>query len=105
MISNHRAEMSELENTIDKEHADQLSDLREQVATQTKQTLDEKKDKTIGDLKSQGKCLKFYIFVKIDQNTILSACNLYVTCLSLKMGSVSTSNCIFPKRKTNQRIK
>ncbi len=55
MISNHRAEMSELENTIDKEQAEQLSELREQVATQTKQTLDEKKDKTIGNLKAQGK--------------------------------------------------
>ena len=75
MISNHRAEMSELENTIDKEHADQLSDLREQVATQTKQTLDEKKDKTIGDLKSQGKCLKFYIFVT-HTHTLTSAHHL-----------------------------
>ncbi len=62
MISNHRAEMSELENTIDKEQAEQLSELREQVATQTKQTLDEKKDKTIGNLKAQGKWnyLKIY---------------------------------------------
>ena len=54
LISQQRAEMSDIENEMDKEHAQELLDLRDKLADSTKHTLLAGKDQTFDKLKSSG---------------------------------------------------
>ena len=51
----HRAEMAELENELDKDAADELIQLREEVVTQTKTQLQGSKEKLFEEMERKGR--------------------------------------------------
>ena len=54
LISQQRAEMTDIENEVDKEQSRELLELRETIANNTKDTLISGKNQTLDKLKSRG---------------------------------------------------
>ena len=54
LLSHHRAAMNDMENELDKEHSDELMELRKTIAAATKETLLSGKSQTLEKLKAQG---------------------------------------------------
>ena len=57
----HRAEMAELENELDKEAADELLKLRDDVVDGTKTDLNESKTKLFDEMERKGKLFFYFI--------------------------------------------
>lgn len=54
LVSEQRAEQAEIDNELDKEHAQELADLRRDLAKQTIEELDHDKGETVAALKGEG---------------------------------------------------